>query len=63
MRHLEVLEEKLNEHRPDFIFHLAAQPLVREAFDEPHYTVDTNVMGSLNVLEAVRGAIGTVSLS
>jgi CDP-glucose 4,6-dehydratase len=44
----------LRDYQPDFIFHLAAQPIVRHAFDRPHETIDTNVMGSLNVLEAVR---------
>jgi CDP-glucose 4,6-dehydratase len=40
--------------RPDFVFHLAAQALVRKSYDEPHTTFHTNVMGSVNVLEAVR---------
>jgi CDP-glucose 4,6-dehydratase len=42
------------EHRPDFVFHLAAQPLVRRAYDEPLLTVETNVRGTLNLLEAAR---------
>ncbi len=54
VRHLDTLQTALDEHDPDFIFHLAAQPLVRRAFDEPCYTVETNVVGSLNILEAVR---------
>ncbi len=54
VRHLDTLQMALDKHNPDFIFHLAAQPLVRRAFDEPCYTVETNVLGSLNVLEAVR---------
>lgn len=41
-------------YQPDFVFHLAAQPLVRRAHDEPHPTVETNVIGTLNVLEAAR---------
>ena len=42
--------------RPDFIFHLAAQPIVRESYQIPAETFDTNVMGTVNVLEAVRQA-------
>jgi CDP-glucose 4,6-dehydratase len=42
------------EFRPEFVFHLAAQPLVRLSYDEPKVTFDTNVGGSVNVLEAVR---------
>lgn len=39
---------------PDFIFHLAAQPLVRQSYAEPAETFATNVMGTINLLEAVR---------
>lgn len=39
---------------PQFVFHLAAQPLVRASYREPRETFDTNVMGTLSVLEAVR---------
>ena len=46
--------ETVNTHKPDFVFHLAAQPLVRRSYDEPHLTVATNVLGALNLLEAVR---------
>ena len=42
--------------RPDFIFHLAAQPIVRESYRTPAETFDVNVMGTVNVLEAVRRA-------
>ena len=37
---------------PDVLIHMAAQPLVRESYREPRYTYETNVMGTLNVLEA-----------
>jgi CDP-glucose 4,6-dehydratase len=43
-------------HRPDFLFHLAAQPLVKLSYQEPKRTFDTNVAGSVNVLENVREA-------
>ena len=56
IRSLESVKEVVADVRPDFVFHLAAQPLVRLAFDEPHRTVETNLVGSLNVLEAIRQA-------
>ena len=40
--------------RPDFVFHLAAQPLVRQSYAEPVETFDTNVMGTVHVLDALR---------
>ncbi len=40
--------------RPDAVIHLAAQPIVRNAFADPRYTYDVNVMGTLNVLEQLR---------
>ena len=40
--------------QPEFVFHLAAQPIVRDSYKDPVYTYETNVMGTVNVLEAVR---------
>lgn len=40
--------------KPDFVFHLAAQPLVRLSYEQPVETFDTNVMGTVNVLDALR---------
>lgn len=40
--------------RPDFVFHLAAQPLVRFSYEQPVETFDTNVMGTVHVLDALR---------
>src|SRR5574344_689579 len=48
------LEEVMIEFKPDIVFHLAAQPLVRLSYSEPKMTDETNVIGSLNVLEAAR---------
>jgi len=42
------------ETRPEFVFHLAAQPLVRRSYVEPAYTFEVNVQGTVNLLEAVR---------
>jgi CDP-glucose 4,6-dehydratase len=41
-------------YRPDIVFHLAAQPLVRAGYDDPCGTFETNVMGTVHVLDAVR---------
>lgn len=54
VRDLEKVVRRVSEVKPDFLFHLAAQPIVRTSYDEPVYTFDTNVMGTVNVLEAVR---------
>ena len=51
-----VLKTKIQEVRPDFIFHLAAQSLVRVSYREPLLTFATNTLGTANVLEAVRAA-------
>jgi CDP-glucose 4,6-dehydratase len=48
------LEEELLSFAPDFIFHLAAQPLVRLSYEIPAETFDVNVMGTANVLQTVK---------
>ena len=40
--------------KPEIVFHLAAQPIVRDSYKEPRYTYETNVMGTVNVLECAR---------
>lgn len=55
IRDLKHLADTLTEVQPDIVFHLAAQPLVRESYVTPIDTFSTNVMGTANVLEAVRG--------
>lgn len=54
VRSLNQLVKCLEETKPEIIFHLAAQPLVRESYVTPLETFDTNVMGTANLLEAVR---------
>lgn len=49
-----LLKRTVTEFRPEIIFHLAAQPLVRTSYDDPLGTYSTNVMGTANLLEAVR---------
>ena len=44
----------LKKTKPEFVFHLAAQPLVRRSYTNPKLTFDTNIGGSVNVFEAVR---------
>ncbi len=48
------LNKSVNDFNPDFIFHLAAQPLVKESYLSPVETLETNIMGSVNVLESVK---------
>src|SRR6478672_5068722 len=50
----EKLEKEINNFEPDIIFHLAAQPLVRYSYQEPLETFNVNVIGTANVLNAVR---------
>jgi CDP-glucose 4,6-dehydratase len=47
-------QKVLNDARPEFLFHLAAQPLVRYSYENPKLTFDTNVGGSINILEGAR---------
>lgn len=54
IRDLEGLHHVFGEFQPEYLFHLAAQSLVRLSYQEPKLTFDTNVGGSVNVLEAVR---------
>jgi len=54
VRDLEHLHRVFDEARPEIVLHLAAQPIVRESYEKPVYTYETNVMGTVNVLECVR---------
>jgi CDP-glucose 4,6-dehydratase len=49
-----LLAGTLQDFQPEYVFHLAAQALVRPSYDDPVATFSTNVMGSVNVLDAVR---------
>lgn len=48
------LKQVFQKHKPEIVFHLAAQPLVRRSYLEPAYTFAVNVQGTVNLLEAVR---------
>lgn len=50
----EKMKEIFREYKPEIVFHLAAQPLVRLSYEMPVETYQTNVMGTINILEAIR---------
>lgn len=54
IRDQEKMQAAFSEHKPEIVIHMAAQPLVRLSYDEPVETYETNVMGSLKLLECVR---------
>lgn len=48
------LKQAFDEAQPEIVLHLAAQPLVRDSYEKPAYTYETNVMGTVNILECIR---------
>ena len=54
IRDLQKMKSIFNEYKPEIVFHLAAQPLVRLSYEHPVETYQTNVMGTINILEAIR---------
>lgn len=54
IRDLAHLQQVFEETQPEIVIHMAAQPLVRESYKNPVYTYETNVMGTIHVLECVR---------
>jgi len=56
VRDLKSVKEIIEGIKPDFLFHLAAQPLVSVSYTEPIETISTNVLGTTNILEALRGS-------
>ncbi len=54
IRDFDRLLQAFDDARPEFVFHLAAQPIVRQGYKEPRETYETNVMGTVNVLECAR---------
>ena len=54
VRDLAQLRKVFEETEPELVLHLAAQPIVRDSYKEPVYTYETNVMGTVNLLECVR---------
>jgi CDP-glucose 4,6-dehydratase len=56
IRDAAAVSNAVNESRPDLVLHLAAQPLVRDSYSGPRHTVETNVMGTLAILEAIKAS-------
>lgn len=54
IRDFDKLKEAFNQAQPEIVLHLAAQPIVRDSYKEPRYTYETNVMGTVNILECIR---------
>lgn len=54
IRDLDALKDAFDRAQPQIVLHLAAQPLVRDSYQKPVYTYETNVMGTVNILECVR---------
>ena len=54
IRNLSVIQKVIQEHQPDIIIHMAAQPLVRKSYENPLETFSTNIMGTANVLESIK---------
>lgn len=54
IRSAQAVRSTVIDTQPDFVFHLAAQPLVRRSYREPAYTWETNVLGTVHVLDALR---------
>lgn len=61
IRNLDNLQRVFKEVNPEIVFHLAAQPLVRESYREPVLTYETNVMGTVNILECIRKSESVIS--
>ena len=61
IRDREALLKAFREARPEIVIHMAAQPLVRDSYEDPAYTYETNVMGTVNILEALRTLPGVRS--
>lgn len=62
IRNYETLFETFNNFSPEIVFHLAAQAIVRKSYEDPMETYSTNIMGSVNLLEAVRNTPSVRSL-
>lgn len=62
IRDYDRLKSVFEETKPEIVFHLAAQPIVRESYRNPRYTYETNVMGTVNVMECVRLTLSVKSV-
>jgi len=62
IRDLDTLKKAMLETKPEIVIHMAAQPIVRESYKDPVFTYETNVMGTVNILEAVRSCSSVKSV-
>lgn len=56
IRDIHRLQKTMDEYNPEFVFHLAAQPIVRLSYEKPFETYEINVMGTLNILECIKNS-------
>ena len=56
IRDRDKLNTALQKAEPEIVLHLAAQPIVRDSYKDPAYTYETNVMGTVNILECIRSS-------
>ncbi len=61
IRDLDHLRKAFEAAKPEIVLHLAAQPIVRDSYKDPRYTYETNVMGTVNILECLRKHPGAIS--
>ena len=62
IRNFKKISEIIKKEKPEIVFHLAAQALVRDSYDDPLYTFETNIIGTANILQAIK-EIDTVRAS
>lgn len=62
IRRFDLLRQTFEAAQPEIVLHMAAQPIVRDSYREPRYTYETNVMGTVNILECVRCTPGVKSV-
>ena len=56
IRDLDSMKKAFEKADPEVVIHMAAQPIVRDSYKDPRYTYETNVMGTVNILECVRAS-------
>ncbi len=56
IRDLDSMKKAFEKADPEIVIHMAAQPIVRDSYKDPRYTYETNVMGTVNILECVRAS-------
>ena len=62
IRNYSTVEKVIKKYKPEIIFHLAAQAIVLDSYERPLETYETNVIGSMNILEAARQCLTKCSI-